>query len=70
MSLSVKAVRANAGLNQEEFAEKIGMPVSTYRLKEQGKSPWLFEEICKICDVFNVDINLLTSNTLYKNQCS
>lgn len=67
MSLSVRAIRANAGLNQDEFAKKIGMPASTYKLKEQGKSPWLFKEICKICEVFDVDINLLTSDTLYKN---
>lgn len=67
MSLSVKAVRANVGLSQEEFAKKIDMPISTYRLKEQGKSPWLFEEICKICKTFDVDINLLTKENLYKN---
>lgn len=62
MALSIKAIRANNGLSQKDFADKIDMPVSTFKLKEQGKSPWLFEEIVKISQVFNIDVKDIKSN--------
>ena len=46
--LSIKAIRANLDMTQEEFAKAIGMPISTYRLKEQGKSDWTYKEVIAI----------------------
>ena len=57
MKLKVKAIRANLNMSQKEFADILGMYLSTYQKKEQGISPWLFEEIVKIANKFNIDIN-------------
>ena len=57
MKLKVKAIRANLNMSQKEFADILEMSLSTYQKKEQGISPWLFEEIVKIANKFNIDIN-------------
>ena len=57
MKLKVKAIRANLNMSQKEFADILGMSLSTYQKKEQGISPWLFEEIVMIANKFNIDIN-------------
>ena len=57
MKLKVKAIRANLNMSQKEFADILGMSLSTKKKKEQGISPWLFEEIVKIANKFNIDIN-------------
>jgi DNA-binding XRE family transcriptional regulator len=62
MAMSIKAIRVNNDLSQKEFADKIDMPVSTFKLKEQGKSPWLFEEIVKISKLFNIDVKDIKTN--------
>lgn len=54
--LKVKAIRINLGYDQETFSNMLDMPLGTYRMKEQGKSPWLYREILKICKLTGVDI--------------
>jgi DNA-binding XRE family transcriptional regulator len=54
---TVKSIRIKMGMNQEEFAQLVDIPLSTYKLKEQGKNPFLFREIQRICRLTGVDIN-------------
>jgi len=50
----IKRLRANCGLTQEQFAEKINMSVQGYRNIEHNKYLPTGDTIDKICNVFNV----------------
>lgn len=54
--LSVETARKICGLSQEKLAEKIGMSISTYRSKEQGRSQFYWDEIKAISDVLDIPI--------------
>lgn len=51
---TVKSLRTNAGLNQIEMANKIGMNVRTYRAKENGQISFSFAEVKEICKVLGI----------------
>ncbi len=51
----LKGLRVEKGLTQKEFADAIGMPLSTYCSKEQGKSDFKVEEVNIICAFFQVE---------------
>ncbi len=55
--LTIKQVRVLNDLSQKQMAFKLDMPLGTYQKKEQGRSPFTFLEVVKICETFNVDIN-------------
>ncbi len=42
---------------QQELADILNMPLSTYQKKENGISPWLYKEIVEIGKIANVDIS-------------
>ena len=48
----LKAKRVELGLTQLDMANKMGITLSTYNLKEQGKREFLASEIIKILDIF------------------
>ena len=48
----LKAKRVELGLTQLDMANKMGITLSTYNLKEQGKREFLSSEIIKILDIF------------------
>ena len=57
--LKVVAIRANLGLSQKEFAKMLDIPLSTYQLKEQGKSPWKYKEIVRIAEIAQINISMI-----------
>lgn len=58
--LSIKAIRVNLGMTQEEFCKMIDMPISTYRLKEQGKSDWTYKEVIAISKIAKVPLSKIS----------
>ena len=48
---SLKAIRVNLGLTQEEMAKELSISVRAYTDKENGKSKWYWDEILKICEI-------------------
>ena len=57
--LTVKAIRINAGMTQEEFAKAIQMPYRTYQKKENGETEFLFSEMARIRELTGCDLNLI-----------
>ena len=58
-SMIFQKLRSEAGLKQEEMAQKLGVSKSTIGMWETGKrlpSPELYEQVA---DYFNVDIDYL-----------
>lgn len=63
MAMTLKAIRVNLGLNQEEAAEKLGIQLRTLSNWENAKTFPNVPQIEKIMDVYGVhydDINFLT----------
>lgn len=54
---TLKRLRDEAGLNQKEFAEKVGISHYSYVRKENGQSPFLDYEMYKIREFFNKPID-------------
>lgn len=62
MKLTLKALRVNAGLNQAEAAQQLGIYIATLRNYEGGKtSPGalMVEKFCKVYNYSFDDINFL-----------
>ena len=57
----IKLLRKKLDLNQEEFAEKIGLKRSALSLIEIGKNPLTEQNIKLICLTFNVSRDWLDS---------
>ena len=53
--LTLKALRVNIGLNQEEASEKLGIHASTLKNWEKGKTFPNTAHIEKICDLYKVN---------------
>lgn len=64
--LTIKQVRVLNDLSQKQMAFKLDMPLGTYQKKEQGRSPFTFLEVVKICETFNVDINKIQVDYFFK----
>lgn len=58
MKLSVKAIRVNAGISQKEAAEHLGLSLTAYVRKENGRSKFWADEIEKLAQLFGVDIDI------------
>lgn len=62
MKLTLKALRVNAGMKQDEAAKKIGIYIGTLRNYESGKTFPDTRTIERICNVYGAeydDINFL-----------
>lgn len=57
MQNRLKKLRKELGLNQTEFANRLGLTQSTITLLEHGKTPITDKHIKPICSVFNVNEN-------------
>lgn len=57
--LSLKAVRVNAELTQEEFADILGVTKSTICNWEMGKSEPSLSELRKISDVTKIPMDFI-----------
>lgn len=56
--LSIKALRANSNLTQEEVANALGITVISYRAKEKGLSEFKFNELIKLAKLLNCEISM------------
>lgn len=50
-------IRKNNKINQEEFANLLGISVKQYGLKENGKAKFNGDEMFKIADYLNMKID-------------
>ena len=55
--LTIRQVRLMNEVTQEEFAELLGISSTAYINKELGKQRFYFDEVMKICQAYNIDIN-------------
>jgi len=55
--MTVRAMRVNANMTQEQVAEKLGMTTLSYRKREQGKVEFKFSELLILCELFKVELN-------------
>lgn len=53
---SLKSIRVDLNLTQQEMAKKLKMSYSTYQKKEIGKSPLLASELVQIAKLSKVDM--------------
>jgi transcriptional regulator with XRE-family HTH domain len=54
VQITVKAARVNAGLQTKDVATKLGLSVSGYSKKENGKARFYVDEIVTLSKIFNV----------------
>lgn len=59
MKNKLKEIRLNKGLTQQQFAEKIGMNVTSYLLIEKGISTPKIKTLNKISNYLNVSVEEL-----------
>ena len=55
--MSIRAMRVNANLTQEQVAEKLGITRLSYRNKENGKTEFKLKELLILCELFDVELN-------------
>ena len=55
--LMLKSIRQSRGINQREMAERLSMPLSTYRTWEQGVSRINLEDACRISTILGCTPN-------------
>lgn len=61
MTMSLKAARVNAGLNQKQAAKKLGLAYQTLSRYENDLSVVTVGTILKMCDLYDTDVNSLLS---------
>ena len=54
--VTVKELRKLTGLSQKEFAEKVEIPMTTYRRYENDASKMEVGKLFKICDMLGVSL--------------
>lgn len=55
--MSIRAMRVNANLTQEQVADKLGITRLAYRNKENGKTEFKLKELLVMCELFGVELN-------------
>lgn len=56
---NLKLLRANAGLNQRDMAQKLNIAKATYAHYESGRSEPSIDTLIKLADYFNCSIDYL-----------
>lgn len=54
--MTVKAMRINANLRQEDVAKELKITTQSYRNKELGKTEFKLNEAIKLCELFKVSL--------------
>lgn len=54
---SVKAIRVNLKMTQEEMANHLNITTRAYADKENGINRWFFDEILKISELASIDVS-------------
>lgn len=67
MKPTLKLLRVNKGLNQNELGEKIGVSQTTISAWEQGKSKPSARNIYKLAEIYAVEPTVIF-NTLFKQK--
>lgn len=62
MSRKLKALRIAKGLSQSDMAKILGIGLTTYNKKEQGKIPFSLPEAKYIADIFGATIDEIFFN--------
>lgn len=63
MQARLKQARKALGLNQSEFAEKLGLTQQAYCMLENGKNPITERHIKPICAIYNISEEWLKTGT-------
>lgn len=58
-SLTIRKIRLVNEATQEEFAELLNLSTTAYINKELGKQRFYFDEVRKICNKYNIDMNTI-----------
>jgi len=56
MKITVKAARVNFGMSQKDTAALLGLSLTAYVRKENGKARFYFDEIIALSRKFNVPV--------------
>ena len=64
----LKALRAESGLSQAEFAKSVGCTKSSINMYERGEREPGLEKLEAFADFFNVDMDFLLGKSEYKNR--
>ncbi len=67
MIITVKALRISKGLKQSDMAKMMGIAVSTYNYKENGRSPFNEDEINILLNLFDTTYEQLFSARRIRN---
>ncbi|QGH35175.1 helix-turn-helix domain-containing protein [Gracilibacillus salitolerans] len=68
VKITPKGLRVSNGLNQEEVAEHLGISLTQYRRKENGKVRFYADEIYKLSKLYDVPIAIFfTDEVSYKD---
>lgn len=70
LKITLEAARVNAGLQQKEAAERLGISNKTLSSWENGSSFPTADKIPEICDLYGVsydNLNFLPTNSLKGN---
>lgn len=57
VKLTPKALRVNNNWTQEQVANRLGMPLVTYKRKENGHTDWYAKEIYKLSKLYGVSMD-------------
>ncbi len=58
IKLTPKALRVNGGYTQKQVAEYLGISLTQYKRRENGKARWYADELYKLAKLYNVDISV------------
>ncbi|WP_347833958.1 helix-turn-helix transcriptional regulator [Gracilibacillus sp. JCM 18860] len=58
IKITPKGLRVSNCLNQEEVAEHLGISITQYRRKENGKVRFYADEIYKLSQLYDVPVNI------------
>lgn len=58
-SLTIRKIRLVNEATQEEFAELLNLSTTAYINKELGKQRFYFDEVRKICNKYDIDMNTI-----------
>jgi len=56
--ITPKGLRVSNGFKQEEVAEKLGLSLTQYRRKENGKVRFYADEIYQLSKLYNVPVSI------------
>lgn len=58
LKLTPKALRVNSGFTQKQVSEYLGISLTQYKRRENGKSRWYADELYKLSKLYDVDISV------------